>query len=174
MDTFILHVKRQTGFTSAAASTKVIVNGRLMASLRIGGSQDFTLPRQPTNIVLMTQVPLGKDIQTTLTIDPRDSQDVTLLFVYKFNAKSLFGFNAFTEQQANIETQVIHGPSVSNSSRFSSQPSSSTSSASSSSSSPSERSQQISQPSGDVKFCTECGFKNPRTAKFCLNCGNKF
>ncbi len=33
--------------------------------------------------------------------------------------------------------------------------------------------QQQSAPSGDTKFCSECGTKVPRTAKFCTDCGNK-
>ena len=161
MDTFILHVRRQSGFTAAAASTKVIIDGYSQASLKVGGSQDFTLPRKPTTIVLLTQVALGKDIQKTLTIDPQDSQEVTLLFTYKFNAKSLLPFGAFTQPQSFIETEVIHSPSVSTAS-------------SSSSAFAAEQPQQAAPPTGDTKFCTECGKPNPKSAKFCQGCGHPF
>ena len=161
MDTFILHVRRQSSFTAAAASTKVIIDGFSQASLKVGGSQDFTLPRKPITVVLLTSVALGKDIQKTLTIDPRDSQEVTLLFTYKFNAKSLLPFGSFTQQQSFIEAEVIHGPSVSTS------PSPSSDFAA-------EQPQQAAPPTGETKFCTECGTPNPKSAKFCQGCGNKF
>lgn len=161
MDTFILHVRRQTSFTAAAASTKVIIDGCSQASLKVGGSQDFTLPRKPITVVLQTSVALGKDIQKTLTIDPRDSQDVTLLFTYKFNAKSLIPFAGLTQQQSFIEAEVIHGPSVSAASN-------------SSSAFTTEQPQQTTSPTGEMKFCTECGTPNPKSAKFCQGCGHPF
>ena len=161
MDTYILHVRRQSGITAAAVATKVIINGRSQGSIRVGGSLDFTLPRQSTNIVLLTQVSLGKDIEKALTIDPGDSGEVTLLFNYKFNAKSLLPFGAFTKQQSFIETEVIHGPSI-NRKAESTERSSFT-----------EQPQQAA-PKGTTKFCTECGTPNPKEAKFCQNCGNPF
>ena len=161
MDTFILHVIRQSAFTAAAASTKVIIDGCSQASLKMGGSQDFTLPRKPTTVLLLTSVALGKDIQKTLTIDPRDSREVTLLFTYKFNAKSLIPFGGFTHQQSFIEAEVILGPSVS-------------ASASPSSAFAAEQPQQTASPTGETKFCTECGTPNPKTAKFCQGCGHPF
>lgn len=161
MDTFILHVRRLSGFTAAAASTKVIIDGCSQASLKMGGSQDFTLPRKPTTVVLLTSVALGKDIQKTLTIDPRDSREVTLLFTYKFNAKSLIPFAGFTQQQSFIEAEVIYGPSVS---------------AGSSPSSAFAAGQplQAASPTEETKFCTGCGTPNPKSAKFCQGCGHPF
>lgn len=161
MDTFILHVRRQSGFTLAGGSTKVIIDGGNMASLWTGGSRDFTLPRKPTNVVLLTPVPLGKDIQKAVTIDPRDSQEVTLLFTYKFNGKILLPFAVFTQQQAFIETEVIYGPTASATSSFSS-------------ASSAEQPQQTEPPTGDTKFCTDCGAPNPKSAKFCQSCGHEF
>ena len=164
MDTFILHVRRQAGITAAAAATKIILDGNTVAKLRVGGSQDLTLPRKPVNVMLLTQVSLGKNIEKSFVIDPRDSQDVTLLFTYKFNAKSLIPFGAFSQQQSFIETEVIHGPSVS-SSRVST---------ANTSYSSGQSQQQSSSTSGNNKFCTECGTPNHKTAKFCQNCGHKF
>ena len=161
METFTLHIRRQSGFTAAAAATKVIVDGNAMASLRVGGSQDLVLPRKTVNIVLLTQVALGKDIEKSLTIDPGDSLDVTLLFTYKFNAKSLIPFGAFTQKQSFIEAEVIHGPSVN-----------SPSSAYTAYAPPQD--QQASPVTGEKKFCTECGTPNPRSAKFCGECGHQF
>lgn len=163
METFTLHIRRQPGFTAAAAATKVIVDGNTMASLRVGGNQDLVLPRKTVSIVLLTQVPLGKDIEKSFTIDPGDSQDVTLLFTYKFNAKSLIPFGAFTQQQAYIETEVIHGPSVSSNTTANS------------TNTPPQSQQFTSEPSsGEIKYCTNCGKPNPKSAKFCEQCGNKF
>ena len=63
MDTFVLHVRRQTGFTSAAIATKVIIDGSTMARLNVGGGKDFTLPRKPVNITLLSQVSMGGQSQ---------------------------------------------------------------------------------------------------------------
>lgn len=68
METFTLHVRRQPGFTAAAAATKVIIDGIAMASIRVGGSQDLVLPRKTVSVELLTQVTLGKDIKKSLTI----------------------------------------------------------------------------------------------------------
>ena len=161
MDTFVLHVRRQTGFTSAAIATKVIIDGSTMARLNVGGGKDFTLPRKPVNITLLSQVSMGKDIEKSFTIDPGDSQDVTLLFSYKVNPKGLIPFGAIFYQQSFIETEIIHGPSAS--------------SASTENAGSSGQSQQTSSTaSGDRKFCTECGTPNPKSAKFCQGCGHKF
>lgn len=160
MDTFVLSVRRQAGFVGAVASTKVIVDGSQQASIRTGGVHNFTLPRKPVNVILLIQVPLGKDIEKTVLIDPRDSVEVTLLFTYKINAKALLPFNAFTHQQFNIDTEIIYGPSISGQYV--------------SSSVTAETSSQPVTPAGDTKFCTECGASNPKEAKFCQNCGHKF
>lgn len=162
MDTFILHIHRQSGFTAAAVATKVIIDGNTMARLRVGGSQDLVLPRKPINVVLLTPVSLGKDIEESLIIDPRNSQDVTLMFTYKFNPKSLLPFGAFSQQSSFIETEVIHGPSVGTSNTANTVYTS-------------EQAQQPSSAtSGGNKFCTECGTPNPKSAKFCQGCGHKF
>lgn len=161
METFTLHIRRQPGFVAAAVATKIIVDGNTMASIRVGGSQDLVLPRKTVSVVLLTQVALGKDIEKSLNIDPGESQDVTLLFTYKFNAKSLNPFGAFTQQQSFIETEVIHGASIN-----------SPSPANSAYTPPLH--QQTSSAPDEKKFCTECGAPNPRSAKFCQECGYKF
>jgi len=160
MDTFVLHIRRQAGLVAAAMSTKVIIDGSQRTSLRVGGVEHFTLPRRPVNVMLLNQVPLGKDIEKLITIDPRDSTEVTLMFTYKFNVKSMFFLNAFTKPTAFIDTEIIYGPSISG------QPAPS----SVATDTPSESV----TPAGDAKFCTECGASNPKEAKFCQNCGNKF
>ena len=168
MDTFVLRIKRQTGIVAAASSTKVIIDGTQRINMRVGGVQYFTLPRKPVNVILLNQVPLGKDIEEMVTIDPRDSAEVTLLFSYKFNPKILLPFGAFTQQASFFETEVIHGPSLSNTqsasaSHVAGQPFSAT-----------EQPQQSPAPESGVKYCTECGTPNPQAANFCKNCGNKF
>ena len=161
METFTLHIRRQPGFVAAAVATKVIVDGNAMASIRVGGNRDLVLPRKTVSVVLLTQVALGKDIEKLLTIDPGDSLEVTLLFTYKFNAKSLIPFGAFTQEPSFIETEVIHGPSGNSPS-----PANTTYT-------PPQRQQTSSVPD-EKKFCTECGASNFRSAKFCQECGNKF
>lgn len=168
MDTFVLHIRRESGIVAAAVSTKVIIDGSQRTNIRVGGIQHFTLPRKPVNVMLLNQVALGKDIERTVTIDPRDSAEVTLLFTYKFTPKALLPFGAFTQPSSFIETEVIHGPSVSDarsapSSSVSGEPLSNTVQA------------QFSSASEDnIKYCTECGTPNPQAANFCKNCGNKF
>ena len=160
MDTFILHIKRESGFVAAVATTKIIIDGINKCGMKAGSSQDFTLPRKPVEVVLLNSVSFGKDIKETVVIDPRDSIEVTLIFRYRFNAKSLLSFGSITKQTCFIETEVIHGPSVS--------------SASTSASYTAERTASASTTPGDTKFCTECGTPNPKSAKFCQGCGNKF
>lgn len=159
MDTFVLHVRRQPGLVASAMSTKVIIDGSPRSSLRVGGVQHFTLPRRPVNVTLLTQVPLGKDIEKLITIDPRDSTEVTILFTYKFNPKSMLFFNVFTKPTSFIETEIIYGPSIS------ALPASSSVTAGTLS--------QSDTSDVNAKFCTECGASNPKEAKFCKNCGNK-
>lgn len=159
MDTFTLHIRRESAFTAMAAVTKVIIDGGNVTNLRSGGSHDVVLPRKPVNVVLLNQVPMGKDIQEVVTIDPRDSSEVTLLFKYKFNPKMLLPFGAFTQQQSFIKTEVIYGPSVgSASSAYAS----------------AQASQPLTPKTEGSKFCTECGMGNPKEAKFCRECGHKF
>lgn len=178
MDTFVLHIRRQSGFTSAAASTTVMIDGSPVAKLRVGEHRDYTLNRKPVTIVLMTPVPMGKDITETVPIDPRDSREVTLLFTYKFNLKAFIPFGVFTQQQAYIETEIIYGPSVATSTPASPvyAPESApkpTPAAPANSSAPTPQAAPAT-PSTDRKFCTECGSPNPRAAKFCIQCGRPF
>ena len=159
MNTFTLHIRRESAFTAMAAVTKVIIDGSIVTNLRSGKSHDVVLPRKPINVVLLNRVPMGKDIQEDVTIDPRDSSEVTLLFKYRFNPKTFLPFGTFTQQQCFIDTEVIHGPSV----------------GSASSAYASEQASQPSTPKAEgCKFCTECGAANTREAKFCRECGNKF
>lgn len=165
MDTFVLHIRRLSGFTSAAASTTVMIDGSVVAKLRVGEHKDYTLSRKPVTIVLMTPVPMGKDIMKTVQIDPRDSREVTLQFTYKFNAKMFLPFGVFNKEQAFIETEIIYGPSVASVAPAS--PVYTPESAPTSQAAPAT-------PSADRKFCTECGSPNPRAAKFCIQCGRPF
>ena len=167
METFVLRIKRLSGYVGIAATTKVIVDGSQRANLRSGGVQHFTLPRKPVSVVLLNQVPMGKDIEKVFTIDPRNSAEVTLLFNYKFNPKSLLPFGAFTQQQMFIESEIIYGPSVDS-------PQSATSPTNEQPSLSAVHDDPASAPDTDVKYCTECGTPNPQAAKFCQNCGNKF
>ena len=159
MDTFVLHVRRQVGLVASATSTKVIIDGSARASLRVGGVQHFTLPRKPVNVMLLIQVPFGKDIEKLITIDPRDSSEVTLSFTNKFNPKTLFFLNAFTQPSSFIETEILYGPSVSN------QAVSSLLNIGASS--------EPNPAVGNYKFCTSCGTKLNSSSKFCSNCGAK-
>ncbi len=159
MDTFTLHIRRESAFTAMAAVTKVIIDGGTVTNLRSGGSYDVVLPRKPVNVVLLNPVPMGKDIQEVVTIDPHDSSEVTLLFKYRFNPKMLLPFGVFTQQQSFIKTEVIYGPSV----------------GSASSAYASAQASQSTTPKAEgSKFCTECGTANPGSAKFCQNCGHQF
>ena len=72
----------------------------------------MTLPRKKIQVMLLIPVSLGKDIEKTVTVDPRDSAEVTLLFTFKFNPKILLPFGAFTQPQSSIETEIIYGPAV--------------------------------------------------------------
>ena len=167
MDTFVLRVKRQSGFVAAAVSTKVLIDGVTQACLRVGSGKEFTLPRRTVTVTLHTPVALGKDIDKTVTIAPENFLNVTLLFTYKVNKKSLLPLGSFIEQTAIIETEVIHGPSVTTSqgNAFSSETTNASASA---------QSQQPASTPRAVKYCTECGTQNPKGAKFCQGCGNKF
>lgn len=178
MDTFVLHIRRLSGFTSAAASTTVMIDGSVVAKLRVGEHKDYTLSRKPVTIVLMTPVPMGKDIMKTVQIDPRDSREVTLQFTYKFNAKMFLPFGVFNKEQAFIETEIIYGPSVASVAPASPvyTPESApkpTPAAPAYSSAPTPQVAPAT-PSADRKFCTECGSPNPRAAKFCIQCGRPF
>lgn len=168
MDTFILAVRRQPGIVGATASTKVIVDGLQQASIRTGGVHKFTLPRKPVNVILLIQVPLGKDIAKTVLIDPHDSIEVTLIFTYKLNAKALLPFYVFTQQQFNVDTEIIYGPTISSQQHDTSTQVHAQFMASTS------QHQDEGESDNKVKFCTECGTANPKEAKFCQNCGNKF
>lgn len=160
MDTFILHVKRLSGFTAAVSSTEIIVDGTLKGRVSNGGCQDIVLPRRVVTVRLLISVPLGKDIEKTIAVDPKDSAEVTLQFTYKFNAKTLLPFQALTKPQSYLEESLIYGRSVSSVNSMCG------------ASNASQQSSGLS--SSDRKFCTECGAPNISTAKFCKNCGHKF
>lgn len=160
MDTFILHVRRLSGLTAATSSTEIIIDGNPKGRISNGGCQDIVLPRSVVNVRLLISVPLGKDIEKTITVDPRDSAEVTLQFTYKFNAKILLPFQAFTKPQSFVEESVIYGPSVVRATNMYG------------ASNTAQQSSDVS--SSDRKFCIECGTPNISTAKFCKNCGHKF
>lgn len=168
MDTFVLHLRRQSGLVAAVTPTKVIIDGEHCRSIKTGQCHDYTLPRKRLQVMLLIPVALGKDIEKTVTIDPRDSVEVTLLFTFKFNPKILLPFGAFTQPQSSIETEIIYGPAVATAS----------SSAHAAYTAPRTEEpveeQHTSATSGEKKFCTECGTPNPKSAKFCQGCGNKF
>ena len=59
MDTFTLHIRRESAFTAMAAVTKVIIDGGTVTNLRSGGSHDVVLSRKPVNVVLLNPVQAG-------------------------------------------------------------------------------------------------------------------
>lgn len=170
MDTFVLHLRRQSGLVAAVTPTKVIIDGERRQSIKVGQCHDYTLPRKKIQVMLLIPVSLGKDIEKTVTVDPRDSAEVTLLFTFKFNPKILLPFGAFTQPQSSIETEIIYGPAVGGAS-------SAAAASAAYSAAPAGGAAEGSAPSaapGEKKFCTECGTPNPKTAKFCQGCGHKF
>ena len=176
MDKFILRIQRKTGLLGLATSVEVTIDGANKRKFKNGDMQEYQLDRRPVTVHLFYGVPVGKDLEHTMVVDPQGCSEVTMTFGYKMNPKYFLPFGAFRYPQFLFETDVIRGGSMGsaaqqplyqqavNTQRTNTQQQ--------------QQAQQASAQQGQTgvknyKFCPECGTRVNRDAKFCPECGQK-
>ena len=176
MDKFLLRIQRKTGLLGLATSVEVTIDNANKRKFKNGDMQEYELDRRPVTVHLFYGVPVGKNLEHTMVVDPQGCSEVTLTFSYKMNPKYFLPFGAFRYPQFLFDTEVIRGGS-----RGSAAQQPLYQQAVNPRRTASEPARQPQQPSAqqgqagvkDYKFCSECGTRVKREAKFCPECGTK-
>lgn len=183
MDKFILRIQRKNGLLGLATSVEVTIDGANKRKFKCGDMQEYRLDSRPVTVHLFYGVPIGKNMEHTMVVDPQGSSEVTLTFGYKINPKYYLPFGAFRYPQFLFETDVIRGGSMGNAVQQplyqqAVNPQRTNTQQQASAQQQAFQQQQASAQQGqtgvkDYKFCPECGTRVKREAKFCSECGQK-
>lgn len=187
MDTFILRIQRESGgVCGIGLSTEVTIDGANKRNFKAGDIQEYELPRKMVTIRLYNSVPVGKDMEASFMVNPENHKIVVVTFCYKMNPKYLLPFGAFRHPQFLFDHQIFYNDMGAQPSYATAppqgQPSTQPAQPKPAATQPAQPAQTASQPTSqssasvaqEFKFCTECGAKNKREAKFCMCCGHPF